>query len=916
MSNRQKLVVNGEIIYETDDKGVVVIDKRIESALEDGDIDFIDEYNLTSKEKKVVIDILKKYNKLNIGFPPDIAKDIANRVKEKERASIPQQVNVNENKNNVVEHTLTDNLTKGQEQLAINYSIPTEEETDNEIYDYSTDEDIDFTAEDDKDDENTVLSSITKYKKILNKINSKDIPNEIFKPNNFTKDLLKSINKPEEDYKEKPATKPNPPVIKPNPKPEPTLVSGTIDKNSEQYFFLEPRNIANVSNDDVSVNDNDWVTDVFMLGKKDLDNIIKDSMFWSTAELKITDTSLGGNISINSYPQYTRTADIRVMGKRTDREAVKIETISGNHGMGRYYSEKIDDNAVRCYMEFGVPEFNGIFNFITSSIDYKSAVIANSGRNPLAYEVGHLAGSIAFFAAFPIASLVYWLGSTIKDIVVGPGNFDFYYMKETMPKYWSIVNSLVMMMSTELGMLTPTFNTEKNSNVLGAPLKLTNEDLAYFRTFMPEAITENNEIDIFAVVTRTQRAINKYLKQQYNSIKTESTLENLQDLLRESRDNKIGEPTPYHKYWENVKKAYDGPLYREEKKTKPVNKDNDNGKSKIKKTSANPDGTYNKDEIPFVQNLKKYVDNFIDATKANMDGGAEHVVFNVEYLGSSTMSVSNEVGELELEGILKGVGGKARAVRFSGGESIMGSLNKVMGYVTDTLVGGLDGVTLNMTGKILSLLLGEANLRLPLRWMDSSISLPTHTFKMKLISPYGNPMSQLINIYIPLAAIMAGSLPLATGMSSYTSPFLCNLFVRGYQKINMGMITSLEINKGTTNLPFNKSWKPLGIDVSFTVTDFSKILALPVGQDLTSMSNIIYDDNNPLNRYIQALCGRDLHTTTFMVPKLKLRLSRVIDNVSIMTKPDYLGMKIGDTLRWAGKLSPFHTELGEYSSVY
>ena len=221
-----------------------------------------------------------------------------------------------------------------------------------------------------------------------------------------------------------------------------------------------------------------------------------------------------------------------------------------------------------------------------------------------------------------------------------------------------------------------------------------------------------------------------------------------------------------------------------------------------------------------------------------------------------------------------------------------------------------------MTGKLLTMLLGDANLDLPLRWMDSHVTLPTHTFKMKLISPYGNAMSQLINIYIPLASIMAGALPLATGMSSYTSPFLCNMFVRGYQRITMGMITSLEITKGTSNLPFNKTWKPMAIDVTFTVTDFSKILALPVGQDLTSMANIIYDDNDPLNRYIQALCGRDLYTTTFTLPKFKLRLTRIIDSISVYSKPAYKGMVLGDTLRWVGYLSPFHVELPQYSNTY
>ena len=877
-----KIIINGETIYLEDDSGKVVIDKRVMYALMDGNLDFIDDYNLNDFEKSKVIEYLNKYNKINTGLDYNTASKVAKIIKDEEASRQTEQIDINELKSDDDNIILNNELTSGQEDK-VNI-LPENIENKENIYKQT----LDKIKGDDKVHEGE-------------EVNNDSIKEEIEKS---YKDYLNKANVKSEI--DKPKSKP----IFNNPKPEPSFVKD-VDSGND-IFFLEPRDKSNVVNDDLPVIDDEWITDVFMLSKEDLETVIKDAMFWTTAELKITDTSLGGNIGINNLPQFTRTADIRVMGKRNDREAVKIETISGNHGMGRYYSEKIDDNTVKCYLEFGVPEFNGVFDYLTSAVDYKSAVVANSGRSPLAYNTGHLIGSVAFFAAFPIASIVFWLGKEVMDLIVGPGNFEFYYLKETMPKYWSIVNSLVMMMATELGILLPSFNNKKNSNTLGAPLKLNSEDLEYFKLLMPDVITDNGEIDIFAVITRTQRAVNKYLEKQYSTIKTNSNLRNIQDLLKEAKNSTIPKPTPYHDYWKKVKKAYSGPLYG---KKDDKNTDNSTPK-KIDKISANKDGTFNKDSVNFIQNTKKWINNFIDATKANMYGGAEYAVFNVEYLGSSSMSVSNEVGELELQGLLKGVGGKVRAIKFSGGAGITGVLGDVMGYAMDTAVGALDGVTLNMTGKILTMLLGEANLNLPLRWMDSSISLPTHTFKMKLVSPYGNPMSQLINIYIPLASIMAGSLPLATGMSSYTSPFLCRMFVRGYQKINLGMITSLEINKGTTNLPYNKAWKPLGIDVSFTVTDFSKIMALPVGQDLTSMSNIIYDDNNPLNRFIQSLCGRDLKTSTFLVPKMNLRLSRVVDNITLMTKPDYLGMKVGDTLRWLGKMVPNHTELGGYNTLY
>jgi len=903
--------INNEIIYEEDDSGNVLIDNRIEAALEDGDPDFLDQYELTDLEKEKVIDVLKQTNSLGTGLSPDEAKKYAALIKSEINSLKPSQVNVNNVDENTEDTDDAETLTKGQQQLAqleeidSNEELFSDDETDSDNLDYSIDEDITDTTSTDSQTVNNDLDNQINYSTALKKL---DGDSSVYTPEPKPKPTLLNTST-NTIPKVKPIAK-----IKQNSNFRQSFVEDINSKDTDiaaTEIHMKPRNRAIVSNDDVPVIDDDWVTDVFMLGKKDLEDVVKDAMFWTTAELKVTDTSLGGNISINNLPQFTRTADIRVMGKRQDREPVKIETVTGNHGMGRYYSEKIDDNVVRCYMEFGVPEFNGIFSYLMSAVDYKSAVVANSGRSPIAYNAGHLVGSVAFFAAFPVASIVLWLGNEIKDIVLGPGNFEFYYMKPTMPKYWSIVNSLVMMMSTELGMVLPILN-KSNNNTLGAPLKLTDNDLEYFKLFMPDAITKEGYIDIFAVVTRTQRAINKYLKDQYTNIKTDGSLNKLQDLLKEAKKSVIEKPNPYHEYWDIVKKAYDGPLYNKQDDKNKKNTD----KPKIKKTSANPDGTYNKDEINFIQNTKEWIDNFLEATKANMYGGAEYAVFNVEYLGSSSMSVSNEVGDLELEGVLRGIGGKARAIKFSGGESLFGVLGKVARYATDVAVGALDGITLNMTGKLLTLLLGEANLNLPLRWMDSSVSLPTHTFKMKLVSPYGNPVSQLINIYIPLAAIMAGSLPLATGMSSYTSPFLCSMHVRGYQTINMGMITSLEITKGTTNLPFNKGWKPLGVEVTFTVTDFNKILTLPVGQDLTSMMNVIYDDNNPLNRYIQSLCGRDFRTSTFLVPKLKLRLSRIVDSISVMIKPDYLGMKLGDTLRVIGMLIPFHSEMGDYSSVY
>jgi len=153
----------------------------------------------------------------------------------------------------------------------------------------------------------------------------------------------------------------------------------------------------------------------------------------------------------------------------------------------------------------------------------------------------------------------------------------------------------------------------------------------------------------------------------------------------------------------------------------------------------------------------------------------------------------------------------------------------------------------------------------------------------------------LQNIYIPLAAILAGALPRAAGPSAYTAPFLCSMFLRGYQHINLGMITSLTITRGTANLPFNRQRRPLAIDVTFTVTDFSKIIAVPTQTDITSPTNIMFADDAPLNRYIAAMCGRNAFTALNFLPKMKIKLSRMVDQGSELLSPAYWGVRIGDT---------------------
>ena len=62
---------------------------------------------------------------------------------------------------------------------------------------------------------------------------------------------------------------------------------------------------------DVRVIDSDWVSSHFIVGNNTLSKLDQVNRFSTTAFLKFTNSSLGGNMGINPWPQITRFADAK-----------------------------------------------------------------------------------------------------------------------------------------------------------------------------------------------------------------------------------------------------------------------------------------------------------------------------------------------------------------------------------------------------------------------------------------------------------------------------------------------------------------------------------------------------------------------------------------------------------------------------
>jgi hypothetical protein len=230
--------------------------------------------------------------------------------------------------------------------------------------------------------------------------------------------------------------------------------------------------------------------------------------------------------------------------------------------------------------------------------------------------------------------------------------------------------------------------------------------------------------------------------------------------------------------------------------------------------------------------------------------------------------------------------------------------------VLDTAINGLKGLvagtldSLQMSG--LMSLAGSAFVDIPKTWRSSSADLPSTRYTMELRTPYGNHMSRFINLFVPLACLLAGALPLSTGKQSYTSPFLCQLWHRGHAQVRLGMIDSLSIQRGTGGLGWNINNECLAIDVSFSVVDLSTIMHAPIDTGFSILRpwrGLLQDQDDPFNDYLAILGNLSMADQIYTLRKTIRNLTRKANQVDAYFTQAHAASMMDEMwpTRWVGK---------------
>ena len=172
------------------------------------------------------------------------------------------------------------------------------------------------------------------------------------------------------------------------------------------------------------------------------------------------------------------------------------------------------------------------------------------------------------------------------------------------------------------------------------------------------------------------------------------------------------------------------------------------------------------------------------------------------------------------------------------------------------------------------------NLVIPDIYQSSDYS-KNYSFTVHLKSPYGTRFGYYYDIFVPLMHLMALVMPRQQSANSFNSPFLVKMYVNNTFTCNLGMATSISVQKVSDS--YSTSGLPSEVDVTVQVADlYSDLMMTPVNKPK------MFIENTSLVEYIASMCGLDL-TAPNMALKWKKNLNTYINAIKSI-KPNVGGM--------------------------
>jgi len=692
---------------------------------------------------------------------------------------------------------------------------------------------------------------------------------------------------------------------------------------SSKYGFTYKDPVLGLHKNSNSV-DREWLTEWYVepLEKFDIERAgeLVANRFFTVGDIIFGNTTPGYSRSINPLPQFSRYADIRTTGQMYDggnNHRVSI-TADGDgserkYGLGAYYADVYAKNEQILYLELGVPKFASLFSTLRRLIDRRELLMATNGTDTAAYDFGHAIGTGVAIVYFP----VFWLASKIlgiaDKIIFGDADLSYYTVKPTMHTYWGSVNAILTEMAVELGLLSIKPNRVDNSRV-GVPLTLDKEMVSALKKYYPAIISGDDDGVAYFDVFKLANSTLKNRLTELTIIKKLEELDNKSQLSDSQRDEirSILNKTPTNSQYTDTFLSVFNSLFKDKYGVTNTQADPRQAKNStpdtiedISDTISNDDGTYkassgekdggktNNDFGIWLNDISKYM-------ASDFGGGAKWLALTVEKTGSTTTTFSNSSSDIAITSAINGLSKGIQNARFStaGGNILGDSITSLLSDIKNIGFGMLDGATLGLSNLVNGLISGGM-VDFGKKWDGSSVSLPTHSFKLHMSKTSNHPLAKIMGDYLPIACLLAAALPKKVGNMSYTSPYIMSAFLAGVTNIRVGMIDSLTITAGTGNLARSRSGVPLDFEVEFSIVDLSALVAAPIPTSVNPI-NIRMSDSDPLSLYIRSITGSSLYREVSFTAGVSSRVNRILYGAKNLTGAAFLGSTITDTVGVSG----------------
>lgn len=669
--------------------------------------------------------------------------------------------------------------------------------------------------------------------------------------------------------------------------------------------------VNQISPERALVKDTNWIRHNFLGGSK---NGAADRVRFRRGNgySKFTDTTLGGNFAINAPYQFTRYAD--------PKEQRILQNVS--KGMGRWYSENIDDFGHNVHFRMGVPTYNSILGYVSNAVDAKTAMYASTGREP------GLAGALGWIAGM-VVSVAFWELSLVAMLfnAVASSSSRFTYVKPTMYQYWKTVQVLVNAITANLGISSlpapPTNGSSPGSADSVSPDSIPS-------TWRGTKSGSDISINVFAVASRAQALQARWyldLKQRYENGQyksysdTYSVVADIENRLKglagaTGAGNDLSPSRTINTIDEYIKIFAQYPAY----KSKTDEDQGDGGSlESAMATAANAgdnNGVWDTIKGQWQSTVDTITDFFNDQSPAlaetmlsELRDGSQWVSFRVANAADSVSeSVSNSTETSGVMDIFNSISGKARELTFNlGGGTGIPVVDGVLGTAVNAVKEGFTafassgGVT-SFLNPIAAMMWG-ATIENPKRYASSSSTLPTASYRFELRCGYANNMSYVQDIVVPLCMLIAMAFPRGTGSQSYGAPFHVQYYSKGRSQCQIGIVSSINISRGVGNAPWLKNGLPMGVDVDITIEPFHEMLYVPLQQGILLDGGDRFKslmEENSMGDYIACLSGLGLVEQEYVGAKMRRRINNVIRNFNSVKSPEMWGMAMVNSIpgRW------------------